>query len=511
MDDAMRVGPAETGGVQALGWTTASPLVRDVLPAAARGVSVVQVIPPSPAWGGPLLAGALAARAERGDRILVLAAPAMVAELGAQLAALAPAGTRIEAARGPARAARRLKADALDVLVASPDIALALHARSALGADRIGAIVFAWPEAWHADEATAVLLQDLPKDAQRLVLTAAPTTVDALVERYARRAMIVPAPTPAPTDPALPAPELHEVRTLETPWHARAAALAELLEATDPGAVTVWTVDRRDHAMIAAALGGADGFAIVTGTVPEHAASIVCHDLPDEATLALLRAVAPVTLLVAPGTDSYVARVAPDARPVRAASPVSALLAHDAALRAEIAARLGDATLDEAAALYALAPLFERYPAQRVAAACFQLWQGRHTVTAPRSLEAAPVRSATPVGGVALSKVWVGAGKKDDATPADLVAVLIKEVGLQRPEIGRIELRDTFSLVEVPSDKAELVAKALTGLTVRRRRLTARVDRGMPERGGDRPPRGGSGGGRPSGPRGGGRPPRFDR
>jgi ATP-dependent RNA helicase DeaD len=112
---------------------------------------------------------------------------------------------------------------------------------------------------------------------------------------------------------------------------------------------------------------------------------------------------------------------------------------------------------------------------------------------------------------VALSKIWVGAGKKDDATPADLVAVLIKEVGLQRPEIGRIELRDTFSLVEVPSEKADLVAKALTGLTVRRRRLTARVDRGMPERGGDRPPRGGSGGGRPSGPRGGGRPPRFDR
>lgn len=511
MDDAMRVGPAVTGGVEALGWDMSVPAVRDVMPAAGRGVNVVQVVPPVPAWGGPLLAGALAARAGRGDRILILAAPAMVAELGAQLAALAPAGTRIEAARGPARAARRLKADALDVLIASPDIALALHARSVLAPERFGAIVFAWPEAWHADEAVTVLLQDLDKDAQRLVLTAAPTSVDTLVERYARRAMIVPALVPAPPEAGAPEPVLHDVRTLDTPWHARAAALAELLEATDPGAVTVWTVDRRDHAMIAAALGGAEGFTIVAGTVPAHAAAIVCHDLPDEATLTMLRLRAPVTLLVAPGTESYVARVAPGAHPVRAASVVSALLAHDAALRAEITALLGGDTQDDAAALYALAPLFERYPAQRVAAACFRLWQAKHTVTAPRSVEAAPVRSATPVGGVALSKIWVGAGKKDDATPADLVAVLIKEVGLQRPEIGRIELRDTFSLVEVPSDKADLVAKALTGLTVRRRRLTARVDRGMPERGGDRPPRGGSGGGRPSGPRGGGRPPRFDR
>jgi hypothetical protein len=504
MDDAMQVGPAVTGGVAALGWAATSPLVRDVLPAAARRVNVVQVVPPVPAWGGPLLAGALAARADRGDRILILAAPAMVAELGAQLAALAPADTRIEAARGPARAARRLKADALDVLVASPDVALSLHARSALAPERFGAIVFAWPEAWHADEAVTVLLQDLDKDAQRLVLTAAPTSVDTLVERYARRAMIVPAMVPALPEAGTPEPVLHDVRTLDTPWHARAAALAELLEATDPGAVTVWTVDTRNHTIIAAALGGAEGFAIVAGHIPAQAAAIVCHDLPDEATLAALRALAPVTLLVAPGTESYAARVAPGAHPVRAASAVSALLAHDAALRAEITALLGGDVQDDAAALYALAPLFERYPAQRVAAACFRLWRAKHTVVAPRSVEAAPVRSATPVGGVALSKIWVGAGKKDDATPADLVAVLIKEVGLQRPEIGRIELRDTFALVEVPSEKAELVAKALTGLTVRRRRLTARVDRGMPERGG-------GGAGRPSGPRGGGRPPRFDR
>jgi ATP-dependent RNA helicase DeaD len=86
-------------------------------------------------------------------------------------------------------------------------------------------------------------------------------------------------------------------------------------------------------------------------------------------------------------------------------------------------------------------------------------------------------------------------GRRDEATTGDLVAVLIKEVGLAREAIGRIELRETFSLVEVPAGDAERVARALTGLTVRRRKLVARVDRGMPARGdrGDRE--------RPKGPR----------
>lgn len=83
-----------------------------------------------------------------------------------------------------------------------------------------------------------------------------------------------------------------------------------------------------------------------------------------------------------------------------------------------------------------------------------------------------------------MAKLWVGAGKKDDATPGDLVAVLVKEAGLDRTLIGRIELRDTFALVEVPASEADRLAAALTGLTIRRRRLVARVDRGIPARSG---------------------------
>jgi ATP-dependent RNA helicase DeaD len=82
----------------------------------------------------------------------------------------------------------------------------------------------------------------------------------------------------------------------------------------------------------------------------------------------------------------------------------------------------------------------------------------------------------------ATARVYVGVGKKDGATVNDLVAVLTKEVRIERGKIGRVELRDAFSLVEVPAQDAERVASALNGTTIRRRRVTARVDRGTPVR-----------------------------
>jgi ATP-dependent RNA helicase DeaD len=94
----------------------------------------------------------------------------------------------------------------------------------------------------------------------------------------------------------------------------------------------------------------------------------------------------------------------------------------------------------------------------------------------------------------ATAKIYVGVGKKDGATANDLVAVLTKELRVNRENIGRIELRDAYSLVEIPAGDAERIALALNGVTIRRRRVTARVDRGP-----SRPPRReGSSGGRPA-------------
>jgi ATP-dependent RNA helicase DeaD len=58
------------------------------------------------------------------------------------------------------------------------------------------------------------------------------------------------------------------------------------------------------------------------------------------------------------------------------------------------------------------------------------------------------------------------------------VAALVKEVGVERTRIGKIEVRESFSLVEVPAAEAGPIAERLSGVTIRRRRATARLDRG---------------------------------
>jgi ATP-dependent RNA helicase DeaD len=255
--------------------------------------------------------------------------------------------------------------------------------------------------------------------------------------------------------------------------------------------VTIWTADRRDHTVIQRALGSLrEGVRLATRTVPE-AGTVVCYDPPSPLELAQMSAVGEVVLLVPPGAEAYVQSLAPKRRPMQLDSPAAAVLDRDAGLREQIAGALEHG--DNTAALYALAPLFERSDPQLVAAAVFGLWRaavgagaapvptaGGPGQTASGAQADAP-RSVSASSGIA--KLWIGAGKKDEATVGDFVAVLIKEAGMERARIGRIELRDTFALVEVPAEDAEGIAQRLVGLTIRKRKLSARVDRG---RGGGR-------------------------
>ena len=104
-----------------------------------------------------------------------------------------------------------------------------------------------------------------------------------------------------------------------------------------------------------------------------------------------------------------------------------------------------------------------------MAAALYDLW-----TTAAAAPAAPPPLPDIP----ATARIFVGVGKKDGATVNDLVAVLTKEVRVERAKIGRVELRDAYSLVELPAQDAERIAGALNGTTIRRKRVTARVDRG---------------------------------
>jgi ATP-dependent RNA helicase DeaD len=486
-DEWWGVAPAVVGALEARGWQPSDDAVRQVLPPIARHGNAVVAVPPSPVRALPALAGVMTAVAGSRGRALILTSPALVAPLGLELAQLARAAElRLVSATGPARAARHLGAGTVDVLVTSPAVALALHTRSALAIDAITSVTLAWPEDWDADEAVTLLLADLPKEAERLVLTSDLTRVASLTERHARRSLVVGYPQSSQEGVAPP----RSVRTLATPWSGRAQGLTTILETLDPTSVGVWTADRSAHESLADVLVEAPGAEIVMGSTPTSEL-VVCHDLPSPPELAAIGAGRDVVLLVPPGTERYAARLAPGSHPVREAGAVDRLRDRDALIRAEVVAAIKERDLS--AAGYAIAPLFDRYDPQAIAAACYALWRRDlgNGAAQPATTTVVPApEPRTPVGGIAHAKLWVGVGRRDEATTGDLVAVLIREVGLAREAIGRIEMRETFSLVEVPSGDAERVARALSGLTVRRRKLVARVDKGMPAKsGGARPPR----------------------
>jgi ATP-dependent RNA helicase DeaD len=451
--------PSVATALDRLGWTAEDPATREAAPTAARGHNLIGITPPAPVYAAPAVAGALS-RVGEGRRALILSPAAQIDVWGELVHRLAEGSElRIHVARGLARAMRLLRSDSIDVLVASLDTASALLARSALKLDSVTTLFLFWPESWPDEDALTPLMQDLPKDAQRIIYTADAGRVGAITERYARKALTIGLNGAAQT-PAGP------VRTVSVGWRQRVPALADLLELLDPATLAIWTVDRSYHDAIARTVRIDPPATELVAREAVTASTIVAFDLPTGEQLRALQAKGEVILLVPPGTDGYVAGITASRRPIPLSETLEAARTAEESQRATIAQVIESGRLQRSVSV--LAPLFERHDPVTVAAALLELLNTR-PVEAPTKV--APEANGT-------SKIFVGAGKKDGVTPNDLVAVLTKELRVDRQKIGRIELRDSFSLIEIPSGEAEQVARGLNGSMIRRRKVTARVDRG---------------------------------
>jgi ATP-dependent RNA helicase DeaD len=62
--------------------------------------------------------------------------------------------------------------------------------------------------------------------------------------------------------------------------------------------------------------------------------------------------------------------------------------------------------------------------------------------------------------------------------PRDLLGALAGESGVDGSSFGKIEIRDTYSLVEVRPSDAETVIKAVNGSSIRGRSARVDYDRG---------------------------------
>lgn len=82
---------------------------------------------------------------------------------------------------------------------------------------------------------------------------------------------------------------------------------------------------------------------------------------------------------------------------------------------------------------------------------------------------------ARPVGS-GLVRVYIGAGRKANMRPGDIVGAIVNEAGIAAADIGTIDIGDTFSLVELPEAVADQVITALRATKVKGKKLTVRRD-----------------------------------
>ena len=95
--------------------------------------------------------------------------------------------------------------------------------------------------------------------------------------------------------------------------------------------------------------------------------------------------------------------------------------------------------------------------------------------TPPRETDgASPRPKARRTAG--LARIYIGAGRKDNMRPADLVGAIVNEAGIKAAMIGMIEITDKFSLVELPEDQVAGVVAALRATKIKGKRLTVRRD-----------------------------------
>ncbi len=169
-----------------------------------------------------------------------------------------------------------------------------------------------------------------------------------------------------------------------------------------------------------------------------------------------------------------------------------ALMDDVAAFRTRVSGALEQQDLASGALL--LAPLIEEHGAARVAAALAGLLRGVDR-PAHRTGDAAPGdgptrdgptrdRAGTPPDRSARratrptwTKVFVGVGRRDGAGPGDLVGAITGETSAAGGQIGRIDIRQNFTLVDIDSLMADEVVRGLDGSQIKGRQVVARLDR----------------------------------
>lgn len=425
----------------------------------------------------------------------------------------------VVAATSARRASRLLASRSAQVVASTPDTLLELVRGAAIKLDTVRTVVLAWADelvALGALDTLETLMAELPKDSVRVVVASELTPgVDTLIERYARRARRVVAP-PSDADQ----PRDLEIVTVSAPN--RLEVLRRLLDSLDPRSAMVFAREGENETRVRdllSALGyrGPEAPIVVGRAAAPGTELVVLFDLPAsreelrEAAGAAARAVA----LAQPSQRTSLRTLAGGGALKPLTLPESALRARsrDAQLRDALRSVLQQAEFGRE--LLALEPLLDEFDGIEIAAAAVRLLESERAASAEAAatLAAAKLgtRDRTATGDMV--RLFITIGARDGARPGDLVGAIANEANISSSEVGKIDVRESHSVVEVSASVADTVIERVNGTSIKGRRAVvrrdegpkreggARGDSGRPRRDGGRP-RGGERGGPPSrGPR----------
>lgn len=522
--EELGVAPELVTSAQSLGWAAPSRLQRNAVPVIRRGNNAVLHAGAGAGVAGAYGLGVLdrlhSVAGAGAPRALVLTSSAHGASaIAASLARLTDGLDVSVRARAPGWPDRPA-----DVLVASVPAAMDGVRDSSLKLESLvtvivhGAELVASAGDW---EALETLLEAVPAEAQRILATSRfGEPVDGLIERHVRKAMTIP-PRPADDAEAAAAPIEAPVGYMVVPERDKTAAVVALL--SDPTATEVAVVCRdQARADVMSRELGARGVAV--GGEPDEGhpkvlvlarteadqrttrATVVSCDVPMDADeLGELHGRGG-TVLATPRELSHLRLMAGRAGATLEAIRLPTPPTVDAAQR--IRARLAETleTRDLGADLALLEPLLEEHSAIELAAAALHLARTGAGTTARDAAPGEPAAQrpagdrttapAAPPPTTSWVRLFISAGSRDGLGPGDLVGAITGESGLKGEQVGKIEVRESHSTVEVPGDAAEAVIQALNGRSLRGRSL--RVDYDRKERTQRRPA--GRGGPRAGGP-----------
>lgn len=448
-------------------------------------------------------------------QVLILTSDAENAVTVAEIAHSLNGATGIEVlpATRASRSARLLKARPVRAIAGTPEELLALVSASALKLDELRVVVIAWAEDLldQGEKAVAALesiLSDAGKSADRLIVTRRLTKpIEDFVERYARRSRRAPMPMDD-----IGSGEIPDVKYFTTAGIAKPASLRRLLDELDPpsAAVVVRTPVGENEARGVLHTLGYHGdespVTIVRGAPSSAVHTIILYDAPVRRS--------EIHALGTVGAVNIVALVRPSElpplrelfgmklSPLNLSAGADKLRRRDDAIRSELRSILSAGVAPRE--ISPLEPLLAEYDAVEIAAAALQMLERERRI-AKTAAPAAPMTTTPAVSSQwtgATSKLFVTLGERDGIRPGDLVGTIAGEAGIPGGSIGKVEVYESHTIVEVPAAESEKIIAALNGKMIKGRKVAVRADRPKSERKGESDSRG-------ERPRSG--PPRFDR